>query len=218
MAINKKIDDRFNYNNVQKLKKNFMYKDLRRGNCYNCDFSESNFNFSSFRGAHIKSSNFYGCTFKGAEFIATNFKKSKFKKAKFEDVIFESVNLEGVDFTGAEFKNTIFVGTDISKAINLNLVDSEVTIYEEMPKLEISEKLENAIKLALENNFIKKSRVLDTKEGNINPISVMRLLQHFKEKDLADGLNIMSERLDKDFCTLSYIIKALQTYQRQGLM
>lgn len=218
MTTNKKTEDRFNYNNVQKLKKNFMYMDFRRSNCYNSDFSESNFNFTSFRGAHFKSCNFYGCTFKSAEFIATNFKKSKFKNAKFENVIFDSVNLEGVDFKGAKFINTIFLSTDISKAINLNLSDSEVKIYDEMPKLEISEKLEEAIKTAMTNPYVKKSRVLDTKDGNINPISVMKLLENFKEKALVDGLNIMAERLDKDFCTLSYIIKCLQSYQTQGLM
>lgn len=214
--MNKKQEERFNYNNVQKINKNFMYKDLRRANCYNCDFSESNFDYASFRGAHFKSCNFYGVTFKSSEFIGTNFKKSKFKKAKFENAVFEGVNLEGVDFKGSKFKNTIFIGTDTSKALNLD--KKEIKIFDEMPKLEISEKLENAIKAAMDNDYVKKSRVLDTKDGLINPISIMILLENFKERALIDGLILISERLDKEFCTLSYIIKALQSYQNQGLM
>ncbi|MGL4911478.1 MAG: pentapeptide repeat-containing protein [Romboutsia sp.] len=218
MAINKKQEEKFNYNNAQKMKKNFMYKDLRRANCYNCDFSESNFNYASFRGAHFKSCNFYGVTFKSAEFTGTNFKKSKFKKSKFEDAVFEGANLEGVDFKGSQFKNTIFIGTDISKAFNLDIKEGEIRIFDEMPELEISEKLENAIKTAMTNDYVKKSRVLDTKDGSINPISIIILLENFKERALIDGLILISEKLDKDFCTLSYIIKALQGYQNQGLM
>ena len=47
------VSERFNYNNAQKTNKNFMYKDFRRSNCYNCDFSGSNFNFASFKSMHI---------------------------------------------------------------------------------------------------------------------------------------------------------------------
>lgn len=218
MNINKKSEDRFNYNNIQKIKKNFMYKDLKRSNCYNSDFSESNFDFTSLRGAHFKSCNFYGCSFKSAEFIATNLKKSKFKKAKFENVIFDAVNLEGVDFKGATFKNVIFLNTDISKASNLTYLESEVKIYDSMPEIEISDKLKDAINLAMTNEHIKKSRVLDTKDGQINNISIMILLQRFKERSLIDGLNLIAEMLDKDFWTLSYIIKLLQSYQAKGLL
>ena len=35
--------------------KNFMYKNLERSNCYNCNFAGSTFDFVSFRGAHFKS-------------------------------------------------------------------------------------------------------------------------------------------------------------------
>lgn len=209
MTIKKNVNDKFNYNKIKKLKKNFMYKDLRRSNCYNCDFSESNFNYTSFRGAKFKSCNFYGCTFESAEFVATNFNKSKFKKAKFKNTIFDSVNIDGVDFNGAKFENVIFVGTDISKAENLKL-SSNTKIFDEMPKLEISEELENAVKNAMTNTYIKNARVLDTKDGSVNPISMMILLEKFDEETLIKGLNILQENLDKEFCTLSYIIKFIE--------
>lgn len=218
MIKNKNMDQGLKYNKIQKLNKNFMYQDLKRSNCYNCDFSESNFNFTSLRGAHFKSCNFYGCTFKNAELIGSNLKKSKFKKAKFENAVFDSVNLEGVDFSGAQFKNTIFLSTDLSKAINIKFNSSDVKIFDEMPKLDISEKLEDSIKSAMQNEFVKKSRALDTKDGKINSISIMILLENFKEKQLIDGLLLISEKMDKEFCTLSYIIKTLQTYKDQGLL
>lgn len=214
----KKMDTSIKYNKAQKMNKNFMYQDLKRSNCYNTDFSNSNFNFTSLRGAHFKSCNFYGCTFKSSEIIGSNLKKSKFTKAKFENVVFEGVNLEGVDFKNATFKNTIFLNTDISKAINVNFKESEVKIFDEMPTLEISERLEKSIKLAMDNEYVKKSRTLDTKDGGINYISIMILLENFKEREIIDGLILISERIDKEFCTLSYIIKNLEIYKSQGIL
>lgn len=218
MAIQKKVIDNFNYNNIKKTNKNFMYKDLRRSNCYNCDFSGSNFNYASLRGAQFKSCDFHECTFESAEFVATNLKRSKFKQAKFENVVFDSANLEGVDFKGAEFKNVIFVSTDINKAINLDLSNSNVKIFYEMPKLGISEELENAAKEAMTNEYVKAARVLDTKNGSVSPISMMILLENFDEGTLINGLNAIKENLDKEFCTLSYIIKLLKTYQIEGII
>ena len=206
------------YNKAKKMEKNFMYQDLKRSNCYNTDFSNSNFNFTSLRGAHFKSCNFYGCTFKSSEIIGANLKRSKFKNAKFENTIFEGVNLEEVDFTGAKFKNVIFLNTDVSKASNINLNSPNIKIFTEIPELQISERLESSIKLAMENEYIKKSRTLDTKDGNINPISIMILLENFKERQLVDGMILIGERIDKEFCTLSYIIKNLETYKSQGLL
>ncbi|SDL45611.1 pentapeptide repeat-containing protein [Romboutsia lituseburensis] len=206
------------YNKAKKMDKNFMYQDLKRSNCYNTDFSNSNFNFTSLRGAHFKSCNFYGCTFKSSEIIGANLKRSKFKNAKLENTIFEGVNLEEVDFTGAKFKNVIFLNTDITKSKNLDINSPQIKVFEEMPAIEISERLENAIKSAMENKYVKKSRTLDTKDGGINSVSIMILLESFKEKQLIDGLMLIGERIDKEFCTLSYIIKNLEVYKSQGLL
>lgn len=218
MVRKQNMEQGLKYNKIQKLNKNFMYQDLKRSNCYNSDFSGSNFDFTSLRGAHFKSCNFYGCTFKNAELIGSNLKKSKLKKAKFENTVFDSVNLEGVDFSGSQFKNTIFLSTDLSKAVNIKFKSSDVKIFDEMPKLDVSEKLEDSIKLVMKNEFVKKSRTLDTKDGEINSISIMILLENFKEKQLIDGLLLISEKMDKEFWTLSYIIKTLQTYKDQGLL
>ena len=45
--------ENFHYNNIEKKDKNFMYKNFKRSNCYNCNFANSNFNFATFRGAHF---------------------------------------------------------------------------------------------------------------------------------------------------------------------
>lgn len=218
MATNKKNTQIFKYNKAEKRNKNFMYMDFRRANCYNCDFSNSNFNYASFRGAHFKSCDFFECKFEASEFIGSNLKKSKFKKAKFKDVIFEGVNLDGVDFTGSTFENVILVGTNIEKTVGMMFDLDEVYIFDEMPSLEISDELKDAVLTAMDNTFIKKSRVLDTKEGTINPISLMRLSTWFKEDILIKGLKICKENIDRDFCTLSYIKKTIEKSLNDGLI
>lgn len=203
----------FNYENVEKKDKNFMYQNFEKSNCYNCNFSGSNFDYVNFRGARFKSSSFLKCSFKFAEFIGSNFKKSNFKSARFENTIFDSVRLDNVDFKDAEFINTIFVATDISKAKNLDIKNSEIRIYEEMPQIEISEDLKNVTLNALNNKYVKASRVLDTKDGSINLLSIMILLENFDEETLIKGLNLIANELDRDFYTLSYIIKFIQNMQ-----
>lgn len=210
MAITQKNRGNFNYENIEKKDKNFMYQNLEKSNCYNCNFSGSNFDYVNFRGAHFKSSSFLKCSFKFAEFIGSNFKKSNFKSAKFENTIFDSVRLDNVDFKDAKFINTIFVATDTSKAKNLDIKNPEIRIYEEMPQIEISENLKNATLNALNNTYMKASRVLDTKDGSINLLSLMILLENFDEETLINGLNLIANELDRDFYTLSYIVKFIQ--------
>lgn len=210
MGKNRSVRGNFIYNNIEKIGKNFMYKNLERSNCYNSDFSNSNFNFVNFRGAHFKSCVFFECTFKWAEFIGTNLKDSDFQNTIFENTIFDSVNLDGVNFKDAEFKNTIFLSTDVTIAKNLNIKDSGIKIFDEMPQFEISEDLRIAILDTMKNKYVKAARVLDTKDGGINMINLTILLENFDEETLIKGLNIIKSDLDCDFHTLSYIIKFLK--------
>ncbi|MBU3159167.1 pentapeptide repeat-containing protein [Clostridium frigoris] len=210
MATNRSVKGNFNYNNIEKTGKNFMYKNLERSNCYNSDFSDSNFNYVNFRGAHFKSCVFLECTFKCAEFIGTNLKDSDFQNTVFENTLFDSTNLDGADFKDAEFKNTIFLLTDVHKAKNLSLKNSEIRIFDEIPELEISDNLRFAILKVMKNKYVKAARVLDTKTGDINIINVMILLENFDEETLIKGLNIVSDDLNCDFHTLSYIIKYIK--------
>lgn len=218
MNITKRANDKISYSNRKKPNSDFMNKDLRRSNCFSCDFSNSNFNYTSFRGAQFKSCNFSECTFDSAELIATNFKNSRFKKVKFENTIFDSVNLDGVDFEGAEFKNVIFVATDMSTARNLDLSNQDVKIFDEMPELEISMTLEKAAKSAMRNEFVKFARVLDTRDGKVNPIAINRLLESFDEETLINGLRAMKLNVKEDLCTLNDVVKVIEGYKAQGLI
>jgi hypothetical protein len=210
MAINRSAPENFHYDNAEKTNKNFIYKNLKRSKCYNCNFSNSNFDYASLRGAHFKKCNFFRCSFKGSEFIGSNLKGCKFREAKFEDTIFEGANLDSVNFEDAKFKNTIFVNCDITKAKNIKEDDKNIRVYDSMPELEISEELEKLILNAMENEFIKKSRVFDTKEGKINTLTLMILKEKFGEETLIEGLHYIRYEIDRDFHTLSYVIRLIQ--------
>jgi len=212
MARNNSVTGNFIYNNIEKKGKNFMYKNLERSNCYNCDFSKSSFDYVNFRGAHFKLCNFFKCSFKWAEFIGTNLKGSDLKNTTFENAIFDSVNLDAANFKDAEFKNTIFLSTDVTKAKNFDVNNSEIKIYSEIPELKISEQLEAATLNVMKNKYVKDARVFDTKDGGINVINLMILLENFDEETLIKGLNIIENELDCDFYTLSYIIKYFKTH------
>jgi hypothetical protein len=216
MARNQSVKGNFNYNNIEKKDKNFMYKNLERSNCYNCDFSGSNFDYVSFRGAHFKSTNFFQCSFKWTEFIGTNLKDSDFKNAVFENAVFDSVKLEGANFKDAEFINTIFISTDVTKAKNLDISNSGIRVFDEMPELEISEELKNSVLNVMNNSFVKKARVLDTKDGGLNLLNIMILLENFDEATLIKGLSLVQTQLDREFYTLSYIIRFLQNCRING--
>ncbi len=198
-----------NFKNMDKKNKSFMYQNLQRSKCFNTNFSNSNFDFACFRGAHMKACSFCACTFKETEFIGANLKDSNFRNATFENAVFDGSKLEGVNFIDAQFKNTIFVATDIENALNLNINDPNIRIYSEMPALEISSELRTAIEKLMENPFVKKARVLDTKDKKLNTISVMILVEKFGEEMLMKNIGNLESALDRDFYTLSYLIKLL---------
>lgn len=198
-----------NYKNTDKKNKSFMYQNLQKSKCFNVNFSNSNFNYVCFRGAHMKACNFIGSTFKETEFVGANLKESLFKNAVFENAIFEGTKLEGVDFRGATFINTYFVSSNVESALNLNLQDPNIKVYSEMPVLDISDALKSELEKIMQNAYVKRSRVLDTKDKQMNTISVMILLEHFGETVLIENLGKLEAHFDRDFYTLSFIIKLL---------
>lgn len=215
MAINRSTPENFYYDNAEKTDKNFIYKNLKRSKCYNCNFSNSHFDYASLRGAHFKKCNFFRCSFKGAEFIGSNLKGCKFKEAYFEDTVFEGANLDNVDFKDAKFKNTIFVGCDISKAKNIKENEKGIRVFETMPEFEIDDNLEQLVlNLMNENQFIKKSRIFDTKEGKINTLTLMILSEKFDNDTLIEGLHYIKYEIDRDFYTLSYIIRLITNMEQ----
>ena len=134
---------------------------------------------------------------------------SKFKNAKFKNAIFEGANLDGTDFKDAKFENTIFLGCKLEKIKNFNAEVEGVRIFEGMPEINISSELEEALKNLMENKFVKNSRIFDTKEGNINTLTLMILKENFSEEELIKGFNEIKLQIDRDFYTISYVIRLI---------
>ena len=148
-------------------------------------------------------------TFEGTEFIGTNLKNSKFKNAKFKNAIFEGANLDGTDFKDAKFENTIFLGCKLEKTKNFSAELEGVRIFEGMPEINISSELEESLNNLMENKYVKASRIFDTKEGNINTLTLMILKENFSEEELIKGFDEIKSQIDRDFYTISYIIRLI---------
>jgi len=210
MAAKKRTqNDKISYSNRKKLNADFSKKDLKRSNCYNTNFTGSDFSFSSLKGAQFKNCNFSECKFDASEFVATNLRNSKFTNVALKNVIMDSVNLDGVNFENATFDNVIISNCDITKAINLDTTTEGIRFFETTPSLAISERLERAIRSCKKNEYIKKSGVLDTKEGEINSLSVLLLLEVFSEEILISSLSKLKTSIDENFCTLSSFINMI---------
>jgi len=145
-------------------------------------------------------------------------KDSNFKNAVFENTVFDSAKLEGANFKDAKFKNTIFLNTNLEKAKNLDINNPDIKIINEMPKFEISEELQNAVINVMKNKYVKAARVLDTKDGCLNLLNIMILLENFDEATLIKGLDIIRVQLNRDFYTLSYIVRFLQNCKTNGVL
>lgn len=87
-----------------------------------------------------------------------------------------------------------------------------------MPQLEISAELAMAVENVMKNEYVKKARVFDTKDGTFNLLNLMILLDNFDEATLIKGLNIIEVQLDRAFYTLSYVIKLLKKYKVDGTL
>lgn len=218
MAKTKNNNSNFNYNNIEKKNKNFMYQNLQRSKCFNSNFPNSNFDYVSFRGAHLKSCSFLDCSFKWTEFIGTNLKGSSFRRAEFEDTIFEGAKLEGTNFVDATFENTIFVACNIEAATNLDLSDPGIRVFDKMPEVEISEELLASVEKIMKNEFVERSRSLNTKDKDLNMLSMLMLTEIFYDETLIKAFEIMPDHIDRDFYSLSYIIKLIRKLDKDGLL
>lgn len=215
---NKKPSVGLNFNNIEKVGKTFMYHNLTKSKCLNSNFSQSNFDYACFRGAHFKSCFFNECTFKGAEFVGSNLKDSKFINAHFENTVFEGVKLDGADFMGATFNNVIFLEVNFDGVKNLDVNTESIRVFKEMPDADLSDALEGAVEKVMANKFIKASRVLDTREGKINHLSMLILKEQFEEETLVKGFEVIEEHIDRDFFTLSFIIKLIQKLKKDQVI
>lgn len=142
--------------------------------------------------------------------MGTNIKDSSFRNATFQDAVFEGAKLDGVDFKGASLSGTYFVGCTFNEVKGLNFGSLDIKVLNEMPVLELSDELKGAFDLLMKNQFVAKARVLDTKDKKLNTISVLRLLDLFSEAEIIAHAELLSHSLDREFFTLSYLMRALQ--------
>jgi uncharacterized protein YpiB (UPF0302 family) len=80
----------------------------------------------------------------------------------------------------------------------------------EMPEIDLTTELLSAFETLMSNPYVKSSRVLDTKDKNLNTVSVMILVKLFSEEKLIKAFDEIQSHLDRNFYTLSYLIKLIE--------
>ena len=98
----------------------------------------------------------------------------------------------------------------IRKNKNLNRELKEVRILDEMPEINLSNELKSSLENFMENKYVKSSRIFDTKDGGINTLTLMILLENFSESELIQGFDKIKSKIDRDFYTISYIIRMIK--------
>ena len=91
------------------------------------------------------------------------------------------------------------------KTRNFNKELEGIRIFDKMPELEMSTELSSALEDFCDNKFVKASRIFDTKDGGINTLTLMILLEKFTEEQLIKGFKAIKDQIDRDFYTISYI-------------
>ena len=178
----------FHYNNIEKKIRTLCIRILKEVIAIIATFQIQILTLRLLEEHILKLVSFMNGTFEGTEFIGTNLKNSKFKNAKFKNAIFEGANLDGTDFKDAKFENTIFLGCKLEKTKNFSTDLQGVRVFEGMPEINISLELEESLNSLMENKYVKASRIFDTKEGNINTLTLMILKENFNEEELIKGL------------------------------
>ena len=127
-----------------------------------------------------------------------NFMYKNFKRSNCYNCNFSHSNFNFATFRGAHFKTKNF-----SRELQ------GIRIFEGMPEINISSELEEALNSLMENKYVKASRIFDTKEGNINTLTLMILKENFNEEELIKGFKEIKSQIDRDFYTISYIIRLI---------
>ena len=217
MSLVGKNREIFSYNNKNKDGCKFIYKDFEKTRSYHSRFVNAEFTGTSLRGAHMKFCNFTNCKFTGVDFIGTNLRGCNFTRAKFEKCIFSSAVLENANFRDATFENCYMAGNLLSKAKNVPQGNIGIKIVSANPVAEsISGELVNVIQSLRENDIIRRSRTLHSKNNKINQLSAIILLDDYTEEELLRLLPMLPDYVTSQFYTFSYL-EALLTKIKKSI-
>ena len=88
--------------------------------------------------------------------------------------------------------------------------EKEVIVVDEVAdKLKEYMSENNAMELKDKEIIDKLQNLVLTKEGNINTLTLMILKDNFSEEELIKGFNEIKSQIDRDFYTISYIIRLI---------
>ena len=181
----------FSYKNMDRRKRNFLYKDFSNSNSYNTKFNFSIFRYCKFYNAKIKACGLNGCIIEWTDFKSSNFNHTRFNGTVFKNVYFGDCKLTTTSFKNAKFENVIFKDNCYKRFKGIKGTFSE----KELKNIDIE-----SLKLILKEEF-SISLLSDS--------DLRRLLLAFDEKTVLEALS--KEKPVK--INLSYIAKIVNDYK-----
>lgn len=180
----------FSYKDMDRRKRNFLYKDFSNSNSYNTKFNFSIFRYCKFYKAKIKACGLNGCVIEWTDFKSSNFNHTRFNGTIFKNVYFVDCKLERASFKNAVFENVVFKGSSYQRFKNIKGTFEE----KELKNIDIE-----SLKFLLNQKF----NIL------LNDHDLRRLILAFDEKTILEALN------DKKpvKISLSYIAKIVNEYK-----
>lgn len=181
-----------------------------KSQCFQALFYKVMFINVNFKGAILTKCSFKKAKFSGVDFHGTNVRKSNFSGAKFNRCLFVNALLYEANFKGCTFANCVFVNTNIQRAKNIQLDDSN-ELLKRYPELEISPSLKDALDQLRDNKYISNSRVLHLKGGKINQLTIKLLSERFSEAELLEKLHAVKAKLAKRVVTSKSLLDFIDT-------
>lgn len=188
-----------------------------------CGFNGCKFDFIEF-----KSTNFRGCRFKGAHFENVLFENCNLSNTHFQGATFKNVYLTNTSLKTAHgikdtnllininnHNLTLSLSSSVLAALeacknNSFIVNSGTIFFTKKGRLSNSQKRKEKLLSKQERKKLQKERQIkmlnSSKQLTLHKVNILRLLNNYSEDEVAKGLHLAAQSIDKNFSSVSYFL------------
>lgn len=184
-----------------------------------CGFNGCTFRFIDFKNTNFRGSRFKGAVFENVLFDNCNLENADFHGAKFRNVYYSNTSLKKTKGISnpevlkrlSKHSANINLGENLVKAIlhckkNKYILESDTLFYKEKHRLSNAKKRELKELSKAERKRLQRQMEAKEKSWLINKVNIIRLLDVYSEDEIAKGLDLAAEGIDRSFGSLSYFL------------
>lgn len=193
-----------------------------------CGFNGCKFRFIEFKNTNFRGSRFKGAVFENVLFDNCNLENADFHGAEFRNVYYSNTSLKktrGISSPEtlkrlSKYSAKVDLGENLVKAIlhckkNKYILESDTLFYKEKDCLSNAKKRELKELPRAERKRLQRQRQIEATEKSwmINRVNIIRLLDVYSEDEIANGLHLAADSIDKSFNSLSYFLPYIRKAQ-----